>query len=165
MDAAISRVAALYLRALRSEMKGSLKVDVDGETITVTKEHLDQRWKIQVIDTASTPAAAAQKNADIAAAQDQFLQLAELVEKGGSVGAMAEEILAIRVGLMDLPPSMLPSSIKAAAPPPAPAPPPEVPPSAPETAPDGGGAGLQPGDVANSPVGQAIMTQAEAEGG
>jgi hypothetical protein len=165
MDATLGRVAQLYLHALRSELKGGIDIDVDGETVTLNKKDLELRWRVQVVDTASTPAAAAQKMADLAAAQGNLIDLATLIEQGGVPGKMAEEILTLLVGLMDLPPSMLPASLKAAVEPPPEAevqplsPVIEAPP--PEALPPG--AGLQPGDIANSPEGQAIMAQAELE--
>ena len=163
MDATLARVASLYLRALREAMPSKgLDIDVDGKVVTIKPQHLDLRWKPQVVDTASTPAAAAQKLADIMAAQSGLIELAALMQEGGMPGKMAEELLTIIVGLMDLPPSMLPSALASAGEPP---PQEEAPPLAPPIPqpPPGAPAELMPGDVANSPVGQAITQQAEEE--
>lgn len=160
MDATLARVAALYLRALRSELKGKLEVDVDGETVAIESKHLDLRWKIQVVDTASTPAAAAQKMADLVSVQKNLLELALNMQEGGIVGKMSEELLALMVALMDLPPALLPSALKeAAAPPEEEAPPPQnaLPPEAAIPPP------AEPGSIAGGQVGQAVMDQAEAE--
>lgn len=169
-DDVIRDVANMYLRVLREAMdetgEASLTVRVGEGEYSLTDADLARRWKIQVIDTASTPTAAAQRLQDFMASLPTLMELAEAadppVDGGVSAlrGALASEALEYLVELMDLPPQFAPAVLSAQ---PQPVPPPPEPPQ-PAGAPPGVGPlpqQSQGAGVEGSPVTAAIVETVE----
>lgn len=165
MDKAFARSADTAARviaaAMRAGKQASLTVLVEDEPTEVTPEMLERRWKYQVMDTASTPAAKARKLTDFVALLDPILALAEVLQMKEAMAAAALDHL---VELADLPKTMDPNVLVAQQPEPEPAPEVAPPPGAPgvveELPPD---AAAQAEVLANSPAAQGIMDAAEAE--
>jgi hypothetical protein len=145
MDAVLARVAEIYLRILAASARAMhaaetagdeeetepppFKVRIGDKVIEVPIEALDRRWRLQVIDSASTPAARAAQLTDLLGIAPLLMEMATNMNRGQ---AMAEALLDHMVELADLPKSMTSGQLKQAQEPePPPAPPgPELPPEA-----------------------------------
>lgn len=126
MDKVIAHAGQVACVALADAMAHlnikSVPVVMPDKTVyELSQDDLDMRWRIQVVDSASTPAQAAQKIGDFMTVLPQMMQLAEAM--GPEVQQqMAREGMKHLVDLMDLPESMNPTMLEAAAPQPEPEP-------------------------------------------
>jgi hypothetical protein len=140
-DDALAKVCDLFLRVLaealdRSESK-TLRVVIDvpsddGTTATIThtlkSDDLKRRWKIQVVDSASTPGVKADKLATQQAMIPVLMELARTADDETVppvARAFARSMFDQLALLGDLPPGVRYAPLKASAPTPAPPPPAE----------------------------------------
>lgn len=139
MDKALAKGAQLYLRVLAEAQAALFEdektvppivVELDDGPFELTMEDLERRWVLQLVDTASTPVAAAQQRADFLTVLPQMLELASIQGLEVPLAAAALDEL---VNVMGLSNSFSTSVLKANAPPPepepAPPPVPDVPPA------------------------------------
>jgi hypothetical protein len=169
MDDVFAQAACVYLRCLLACMQAnktsSLEFVVDGESHKLTRDAIARRWRVQVIDTASTPLVATQKQAEFIAALPVMRENAVAMGDAAVLG-LAREAQNYMVDLHGLPPSFRAESIMQTE-----LPEPEVeelPPPLPEEMPPGPmGEQLPLEDenemVAQSPGAQAVMAQVEEE--
>lgn len=170
-DTVIGRLGQLYLRQLREAMDATdektVSISVGEDVYDITEADLGRRWKIQVIDTASTPTAAAEKLAEFQAALPVLMEMALASEPptpdgapGPAAQAFAAEAFDFLVELLDLPPQFALEALKAAAPPPVPPPEPVSLPVEPEALPLPQ-EGQVPVPIEGSPIIDAIVSTAE----
>jgi hypothetical protein len=91
---------------------------VDGEPLDMPREALTRRWRLQVIDAASTPAARAAQLADFLGILPTLLELGERIQASPAGPARELAILALRriVDLAELPDEFAPPLLQLPAP-------------------------------------------------
>lgn len=175
-DKALSHLCSLYLRVLSAAMEETgeesiaVTIDVDGKRVShsVRPADLQRRWRIAVIDTASSPAEGQRRMADFQAALPTLRELVASQDPPNPEGAPSPTLQAFDRASYEflkqrlhMPENFDLSTLRATASAAQPAPP-VTPPS--PTALAGPGGQLPPEEserLAESPAAQAIMGAAE----
>lgn len=173
-DLSIVKLCEFYLLALATAMEDmeekSFDIEVEGEIVKVTPDMLRQGWSINVVDTASTPGATAQKLADFQAGMGPMMELAGTIDPPAAEGQpsnmqknLAMTSMRLLAELLRLPADFDPNTLLKAPPPEVSTPQPEPEPAVSPLPADGAAEPLPPEAMANTPVAQAIQQQAEEE--
>lgn len=120
MDRVVIKVLRMVLRLMGESIKGKQDVYAAGEKHTVDKSWFDKRWRISLVDEASTPMAQQQRRAELVTIMPQLLELSDRIVKAKDPMSMA--LLDLLVTQYRLPESFRPRAILDNAPEPKPAP-------------------------------------------